>query len=152
MVRRLVPVSSSFLISDLMKPTLILLVSIAFLSAGCESTPHYDRTKVLNLLPGGPKRPHGSAKIWQAKTEVPGAYDVLAILTVSGDAGEEALFLKAFLYHADDLGGDGVLVERVNLAVGQQGGFVLGSKGGFGGTQVSQNGLYRGEVIRLKPQ
>lgn len=129
-----------------------LLLSACLLFTGCESTPHYNRTQVVELLPGGPKRPHGSAKLWQAKAEVPGPYDVLAILTVSGDAGEEALFLKAFMHHADDLGGDGVLVERVNLAVGQEGGFVLGRNGGFGGTQVSQNGLYRGEVIRLKPQ
>lgn len=126
------------------------LLFVSVLLAGCESTPHYNRTQVVELLPGGPKRPHGSAKLWQAKGEVPGPYEVLAILTVQGDAGEEALFIKAFLHHADDRGADGVLVERVNLAAGQTGGFILGKGGGFGSTQVTQSGLYRGEVIRLK--
>lgn len=117
----------------------------ALLLAGCESTPHYNRTQVAQLSPSGQKRPLGSAKLWQTKSDVPGPYEVIAILTVEGDAGEEAAFIKAFLYRCADLGGDGVLMERVKLTAGQ----VLNG-GAWGRTPIAHAGVWRGEVLRLK--
>ena len=135
-----------------MKKTLIPLVAVLSLILGCESTPHYNRTKVVTMGAPLPKKPYGSVKFYQSKQEVPGSYDVVAILSVEGKAGEEAQFIKAFLYRAADLGADGVIFYRVSLAAGTDGGgWVVGNNGGFGlPYKTTQDAVYRGEAIVLK--
>ena len=135
-----------------MKKTLIPLVLVTTLLAGCESTPHYNRTKVVTMGELSPKKPYGSVKLYQSKEEVPGSYDVIAIMSVEGKAGEEAQFIKAFLYRAADLGADAVILHRVSLAAGTEGGgWILGKGGGFGlPYKTTQDAVYRGEAIRLK--
>jgi len=59
-------------------------------------------------------------KLYQSKEEVPSSYDVIAIMSVEGKAGEEAQFIKAFLYRAADLGADAVIFYRVSLAAGTE--------------------------------
>jgi hypothetical protein len=56
------------------------------------------------------------------------------------------------LYRAADLGADGLILYRVSLAAGTQGGgWVMGKDGGFGlPYNAAQNGFYRGEAIHLK--
>ena|SRR5438093_5027167 len=133
-----------------MKPVVCILILCAL--TACESTPHYNRTKIVRL-DNGPivKKPYGSVQLFQAKEEVRQAYDVLARMSVSGNAGDEAAFLKAFLYRAADLGADGLIFERVSFAGGQQGGMIAGRAGGFGFFDSSQDGFWSGEAIRLKP-
>ena len=78
-----------------MKKTLIPLLVIASFLLGCESTPHYNRTKVVTFSQPLPKKPYGSVKLYQSKEEVQGSYDVIAMMSVEGKAGEEAQFIKA---------------------------------------------------------
>src|SRR5215469_11034249 len=104
-----------------MKLPLIPLTLVAFTLLGCEATRHYNRTQMVTLQQSLPKKPYGTVKLYQAKEEVPGAYDVLAYLSVEGNAGEEAQFMKAFLYRAADIGADGVIFYRGSLVAGQQG-------------------------------
>ena len=135
-----------------MKKTLIPLLVITSLLLGCESTPHYNRTKVVNVGTPLPKKPYGSVKLYQSKEEVPSDYEVIAIMSVEGKAGEEAQFMKAFLYRAADLGADAVIFYRVSLAAGTEGGgWIVGKGGGFGlPYNTSQDAVYRGEAIHLK--
>lgn len=133
-----------------------LLAAALLCSAGCESVRHYNRTKVA-VLDGvkkkeRQKKPHGTVKLFQGQEEVPGPYDIIAMLSVAGKAGEEAQFITAFLYHGADLGADGVIFYRMNIATTMQGGggFAFGKGGGFG-IKSSQEAFYRGEVIRFQP-
>lgn len=129
-----------------MKISLVPLLGVAALLFGCESTPHYNRTKVVALAEPQPKKPYGSVKLYQSKDAVPGTYEVIAMMSVAGKAGEEAQFIKAFLYRAADLGADGLILERVSLVAGSQGAWV----GDIGGFNTIQDAVYRGETIRLK--
>src|SRR5262245_53787653 len=105
-----------------MKKMFIPVLAVALLLVGCESTAHYNRTKVVTVGTSLPKKPYGSVKLFEGKEEVPGKYDVIAIMSVEGNAGEEAAFIKAFLYRAADLGADAVILYRVSLAAGTGGG------------------------------
>lgn len=115
-----------------MNKALIPLLMAMVVLAGCESTPHYNRTTMVTVAEPLPKKPYGSVKLYHAKEEVPGSYEVMAILSVEGNAGEEALFIKAFLYRAADLGADAVLFQRLSLDA------------------EKRQAVYRGEAIRLK--
>src|ERR1039457_4640879 len=127
-----------------MKTPLIPILAVVSLLLGCESTPHYNRTKVLTLGTPLPKKPYGTVKLYQSKEEVPGNYDVIAMMSVEGNAGEEAAFIKAFLYRAADLGADGMILYRGSIAVGTEGGgWIVGKNGGFGlPSNTTQDAVY----------
>lgn len=146
------PIISAALTLPPMKSICIPAIAAALLLTGCESTPHFNRTKIVVTGPAGAKRAPETVQLWQSREQVPAGAKSIAILSVSGDAGDEAAFLKAFLHRAASIGGDGVLAERVNLAAGAVGGgLILTPKGGFGGDQhIEQNGFWRGEVFRLQ--
>ena len=132
----------------------IFLITVALTLVGCqEPTRHYDRTEVVALESPRPKKRYGSVKFYQSKADVPGHYDIIAILSVEGKAGEEAAFIKAFLYRAADLGGDGVIFYRVSVAGGtESGGWTIGfgqNRDSGSPLKLSQDGVYRGEVIHL---
>jgi hypothetical protein len=59
-----------------------------------------------------PKKPYGSVKLYQDKSEITKKYEVMALMTLEGDAGDEARFVTAFLCRAADLGADGVILYR----------------------------------------
>jgi hypothetical protein len=136
----------------IMRKTYIAVFAVLMLILGCESTPHYNRTKVVTVGTPLPKRPYGSVKLYQDKAEIPGVYDVIAIMSVEGKAGDEAAFIKAFLYRAADLGADAVIFQRVSIAAGVEGGgWAIGKNGGFGlPVNPAQDAVYRGEAIHLK--
>ena len=114
-----------------MKTMFIPLLAIMSLLVGCEATQHYNRTKVVALGTPLPKKPYGTVRLFQSKEEVPGSYDVIGIMSVEGKAGEEAQFIKAFLYRAADLGADAVIFYHVSLVAGVEGGgSIVGSSGG----------------------
>jgi hypothetical protein len=135
-----------------MKSLALLVTLLLPVISGCESTPHYNRTKVVFLGQPSPKKPYGTVKLFQAKEEATKPYDVIALMSVSGNAGEEAAFIKAFLYRGADMGADAVIFYRVSLAGGQEGGgFLAGRNGAFGlPTHPTQDGVYRGEAIHFK--
>ena len=119
--------------SPLIMKAPLLLAAVLALVTGCESTAHYNRTKVVMLGPQLPARPLGSVPLFQSKEEVPEPYKVFALMSVEGRAGEEAQFIKAFLYRAADLGADGLILYRVALAAGPEGGgWIAGNGGGIG--------------------
>lgn len=129
---------------------LLLLAAVVALVTGCESTAHYNRTKVVILGPQPPARPLGTVPLYQSKEEVPAPYKVFALMSVEGRAGEEAQFIKAFLYRAADLGADGLILYRVALSAGPEGGgWIAGNGGGIGGGySTTHEAVYRGEAIR----
>jgi hypothetical protein len=135
-----------------MKKPLISFLAVLSLLLGCESTPHYNRTKVVSLGAPMPKKAYGTVKLFQSKGEVKGGYDVIALMSVEGKAGEEAEFIKAFLYRAADLGADAIIFYRVNVAVGRGGGgWFAGRGGGFGMPgDVFLEESYRAEAIHFK--
>jgi hypothetical protein len=135
--------------------TLILSAALPLLLpllAGCESTPHYNRTKVVTTGQTFSKKPYGTVKLYQNKEDVTDPYDVIALMSVEGKAGEEAAFVKAFLYRAADLGADGLILYRVSLMGGSEGGaWIAGNGGGFGlPTKTVQDAVFRGEAIHIK--
>jgi hypothetical protein len=73
-------------------------------------------------------------------------------MSVEGKAGDEARFIKAFLYRGADLGADGVILYRVSITGGTEGGgFIVGKGGGFGlPSSTNQDAVFRGEAIHLK--
>jgi hypothetical protein len=133
-----------------MRKTLFAAVIALTTILGCESTPHYNRTKIVVVGTTFYKKPYGTVKLFQSKAEVTDAYDVVALLSVEGNAGEESAFIKAFLYRAADVGADAVIFYRGNVAVGQAGLAVAGNNGAFGFTNPSQDAVYRGEAIHFK--
>jgi hypothetical protein len=131
-----------------MKKTLILALAIAGLFSGCESTPHYNRTKIVMMEPALPKKPYGSVKLFENKEDAPKNYDVIAIMTLQGDAGDEAQFMKAFLYRAADVGADGLIFYRgQDNAVLQPGWFAYGY---WSPAKIAHERAYRGEAIHFK--
>jgi hypothetical protein len=146
------------IIGQVFSPFLVMALFVA----GCaEPCPHYYRTNVVSIT-GQPTeilsnqygkiRPYGSVKFFESKEEVTNAYDVVAIMTVSGKPDEEAKFIRAFLYRTADLGADGVIFERVSLSRKiEGGGWVVGQNGGFGlPAHSSEEAVYRGEAIHFK--
>ncbi|MDB6058325.1 MAG: hypothetical protein JWO95_2169 [Verrucomicrobiales bacterium] len=95
-----------------------------------------------------PKKPYGSVKLYQSKEEVRGDYDVIGIMTVDGNSGEEALFIKAFLYRAADIGADGVILYR-GREIGklQPGWFAYGY---WSPPRITPERAYRGEAVHFK--
>jgi hypothetical protein len=141
----------------LMRKMLAPLFAVVLCLFGCvntEPTQYYNRTKVVNLAPLWPRKQFGNVKLYQSKDEVQGAYYVAAIMSVEGRAGDEAAFIKAFLYRAADLGADGLILYRVSYAAGiSGGGFVAGKDGGVGmPVNPSQDAVYRGEAINFGAQ
>ena len=144
---------------------LLSLLAAILLTVGCEPVPHYNRVAVASLT-GTPSdvpvkmhgkvKPYGSVKLFQSKEEVIGNYDVIAVMSVEGQAGDEAKFITAFLYRAADLGADAIILYRVNLATvttGSSGGFVVGSHGGAGWVSpgdTHNQAFYRAEAIHFK--
>ena len=123
-----------------------------FLVGCAEPCPHYNRTSVVSLI-GQPTeipskeygkiKPYGSVQFFEKKEDVMKPYDVIAIMTVSGNAGDEAKFIKAFEYRAADLGADAIIFHREEVTPG------MNFNGFFWNT--TQNGSYRAEAIRFKP-
>jgi hypothetical protein len=144
--------------NNTMRRTIIPLLAILSFFLGCaEPTAHYNRTKVLAFEKPLTKKPYGTVKLIQSQTpygavqsEVTGKYEVLALMTVEGNAGEEAAFIKAFLYRAADLGADALILYRGDVVGGQQGMAVAAKNGAFGFTSPSQDAVYRGEAIHFK--
>jgi hypothetical protein len=141
----------------MIKSIILILATFLFLVGCAEPTPHYDRTKVLNFGNPLPKKRYGTVQLIQSDTPYSSVqknlerkYDVLALMTVEGRAGEEAAFIKAFLYRAADLGADAIILYRGNVVGGQDGMGVATTKGGFAFTNPSQDAVYRAEAIRYK--
>jgi hypothetical protein len=95
-----------------------------------------------------PKKAYGTVKLYEHKEDVTAPYDVMAIMTVDGNAGEEALFMKAFLYRAADIGADGVIFYRGQATPTFQGGWF--AYGYFAPGRITQERAYRGEAIHFK--
>ena len=126
----------------------IFIIAIAALIMGCESTPHYNRTHVLMMGQALPKKPYGSVRLYEHKQDVTGSYDLMAIMTVEGNAGEEALFMKAFLYRAADIGADAVIFYREQEHAQVQGAWF--AYGYFSPAKITTECAYRGEAIHFK--
>ncbi|MGA2867396.1 MAG: hypothetical protein ABSF95_23215 [Verrucomicrobiota bacterium] len=124
-----------------MKKNLIVIAALACLLLGCEVCPHYNRIRVGTLTGGPvvalPKKEYGTVKLYQDKSEVTEKYEVIALMSLQGDPGDEPRFIKAFLYRAADLGADGVILYR---------GQTRGVSGWYGITGVAA--AYRAEAIR----
>ena len=141
-----------------MRKTIVPFLAVLSFLLGCaESTPHYNRTKVLTFETPLPKKPYGTVKLIQSKTpygsvqdEITGKYDVIALMTVEGRAGEEAAFIKAFLYRGADLGADAIILYRGSVIAGQEGMSVPLKNGSIGFESPSQDAVYRGEAIHFK--
>ena len=135
-----------------MKKLIPPVLAVAFILVGCgEPCPHYNRTSVVSLtgqateIPSkeqGKIKPYGSVQLFENKADITKPYEIIAILTVSGNLGEEAKFMKAFEYRAADLGADGVIFYRGVVTPGVN----------FNGLfyNSTQNASFRGEAIRFK--
>ena len=89
-----------------MKIKMIPVLAVLLLILGCESTPHYDRTKLVTFGPAFPKKPFSAEHFYWKKEEVPVPYDVIGLMTLEGNPGDEAAFIKAFLYRAVSAGSE----------------------------------------------
>jgi hypothetical protein len=133
------------------------VAALVAIGVGCEST-NSNQLRVATFVQAA-KKPRGSVKVFQTTNEVNQPYKVIALLTTSADAADEAAVLTDMLNHAADLGGDGLL-----LSAGQNG--KKDSNTGSGETavrllwglakwdrQIKQGNwrLYRAEVIALTP-
>jgi hypothetical protein len=128
----------------------ILVAMSCLLGSGCEEpVRHYNRINAVSLTGDlletpvsmqGKAKPYGTVKLFRNKAEIPGKYSVLALMTVSGDPGDEALFIRAFLYRAADIGADAVLLDGGPVGTS---GFDLGGLGSTGNA-------FKAEAIRLE--
>ncbi len=133
-----------------MRKMMVPVLAVLSLILGCESTPHYNRTKLVMVGAALPKKPYGTVKFFQSKAEVQGSYDTIAMMSVEGNEGEESAFIKAFLYRAADVGADAIIFYRGTVVAGQQG-IGGGGNGGFGFiVSPTQDAVYRGEAIHFK--
>lgn len=65
---------------------LTLTLMVCAIAEGCESTPHYNRTKVA-VIRQFPKRPYGSVELFENKDDVKKPYEVIAYMSIDGKAG-----------------------------------------------------------------
>lgn len=92
----------------------------AFWITGCEPVPHYNRLQVAAYV-HEPAKPRGSEAVFQNPEDIKQPYEVIGMLSCEGSAGEEAGIVNAMLYHAADMGGDGILLggPQVGSEIGQ---------------------------------
>jgi hypothetical protein len=105
-----------------MKKVLLIPFLAVCLLVGCaEPVPHYNRVSAASMVGApvkippkqyGKIKPYGSVKLFMDEKEVTQKYDVIAKMSVSGSAGDEAKFITAFQYRAADLGADAIIFHR----------------------------------------
>lgn len=135
------------------KTTTLSLLSLALLCGCGEPVTHYNRVQVASLTgqpvevphsKHGKVKPYGSVKTYFNKAEPLSHYEVISLLSVEGEAGDEARFLTAMQYRAADMGADGLIFYReTGMATDTVGGLIPSTKN-------YTRGVYRGEVIRYK--
>lgn len=96
--------------TDMKYVALISIVSL--LCLGCtEPTPHYNRLSAASFMKPLEKREYGTVKVFQTDEDISKPYETIGMLSCEGSPGEEAGIIKAMLYRAADMGGDGILLN-----------------------------------------
>lgn len=99
-------------------PTIIAVLVAGLMLTGCEPCRHYNRLQVAAFTGGHvTRKPYGTVTaVFQRPEDVKRPYKIIAMLSCEGSIGEEAGILNAMLFHAADLGGDGVLLGVPRVA------------------------------------
>ena len=113
-----------------MKKMIFSGLAVLSLFLGCASATYYSRVKVEVIGATAAKKPYGTVEFFQSKEKVTASYDVIANMTVEGEAGDETALIKAFQDRAADIGADAVILYR--------------------GSEGPQNGAVRAEAIHFK--
>src|SRR5215472_18470595 len=99
-----------------LKSELLFLVFIALVLSGCanEPCPDYNHLQVATFY--GPhfqpvKKPYGTVTPFDSAKDVNRPYQVIAFMSCEANAGDEAKILTAMLYHAADIGADGIILN-----------------------------------------
>jgi len=66
-----------------------------------------------------PKIPVSSVRVYQTTDAIKGAYDVVALFTVDGDAADEAAMLNAMLHRCAAIGANGLLLNPPRGTAGE---------------------------------
>lgn len=128
----------------------------ALIATGCEPCRHYNRLQVASYA--GPdkahkeaRRPYGTVRPYNNAESVGKPFEVIGYLSCEGSAGEEAAILKAMLYRAADMGGDGVLLHPSQVGSEDVTKNQISVQLGVWGLVTGGNSrAYRAEVIRFK--
>lgn len=126
--------------------------------AGCASAPcqHYNRLQVATFAGSGPKKPYGSAQVFEKAEDIKQPYTVIGMVSCEGNTGEEAGILNAMLYRACDMGGDGVLLggHRIGAEdLSDSANTKIDFRSGWAtliGSGNSNRRAYRAQIIKFK--
>ncbi len=135
-----------------MKTRIHWLILIIFLS-GCEPCRNYDRVQVAAYTGFAKKKPYGTIKPYQTPEDVGRPYEVIGFMGCEADAGDEAAVLRAMLYHAADMGADGLLLSAPGIAAESLHQERMKIDVRFDWLTMIGNGssrLYRAQAIRFK--
>ena len=119
--------------------------------SGCEPCRHYNRLQVVTYAARAPRRPYGTIQPYQNAHDVGRPFDVVGFMSCEAPAADEAAVLKAMLYRAADMGGDGVLLNALPVSGDNLTAAKLDVRIDWA-AQVdnSDNRAYRAQVIRFK--
>ncbi len=138
---------------ETMQRRLCLLLCLSVLLAGCEPCRHYDRVQVAAYTGFGKKKPYGTIKPYQTPEDIGRPYEVIGFMGCEANAGDEAAVLRAMLYHAADMGADGLLLSAPGVAAESVHPEGMKIDMRFGWMTLIGNGsdrLYRAQAIRFK--
>ena len=103
-----------------MKKIFLLLLGVLILSGcGGEPCPHYNRVQVAAFYgPSGQlkKKPYGVVVPFNTPQDVKQPYRQIGFMSCEGTVGEEGGILKAMLYHAADMGADGIILNASKVS------------------------------------
>ena len=89
----------------------LVFLSLSLFLVGCEAVPHYNRVQSVSFVGAPPRKAYGTVRVFQTAEEVKRKFEVVGQLSCEASAGDEAAILKAMLYRAADMGGDGLLLN-----------------------------------------
>ena len=104
------------------------MLRLAFLTGGltclvlgCEPVRYYNHIEVAAFGGNFNRKPHGTENVFQTADDIKRPYDVIGRMSCEGPAKQEAGILNAMLYHAANIGADGLLLGGPNMAEEQLG-------------------------------
>jgi hypothetical protein len=121
----------------------------------CEPCKHYNRVQVAAYAGKGVKKARGTIMAYQTTKDVGHPYEVIGFMGCDADAGDEAAVLRAMLYHAADMGADGLLLSAQGIAAESlhpEAEKIDVRWGWMTMVGNGQNRLFRAQAIRFKAQ
>lgn len=136
-----------------------LIGGVTCLVLACEPVRYYNHIEVAAFGGNFHRKPHGTVNVFQTVDDIKRPYEVIGRMSCEGPAKQEAGILNAMLYHAANIGADGLLLGGLDMAEEQLGNgsnsnaYDIRFRAGFMaliGNGNSDRRIFRAQAIRFK--